>query len=243
MVFRAPRAPTRSQGCDPPPWWTRHQVTAPTRSSLVTSNFNPGKQFLMEVLLLEEQPLAGVVLWFSHSPPPRQSPGGSDGKESTCSAEDPGLIPGSGRLPWRRKWQPSPVLLPGESRGQRSLQAAGSESDTTEQLTFSPCQCWAGWSEETTVTRGRGAPVNRHHLWELAPPPPSLCPASPSRDGQHAVTGTPGGHRGDECGKWSGGPGPCPSHISEGYGRRRPPGSTKWEQLLTPGSSARPGWC
>ena len=26
-------------------------------------------------------------------------PGGSDGKESTCNAGDPGLIPGSGRSP------------------------------------------------------------------------------------------------------------------------------------------------
>ena len=25
-------------------------------------------------------------------------------------------------LPWRRKWQPIPVFLPGESHGQRSLQ-------------------------------------------------------------------------------------------------------------------------
>ena len=25
------------------------------------------------------------------------------------------------RLPWKRKWQPTPVLLPGESQGQRSL--------------------------------------------------------------------------------------------------------------------------
>ena len=34
---------------------------------------------------------------------------------------DQGSIPGSGRSPWRRKWQPSPVFLPGESHGQRSL--------------------------------------------------------------------------------------------------------------------------
>ena len=27
-------------------------------------------------------------------------------------AEDPGLIPGSGRFPWRRKWQSTPVFLP-----------------------------------------------------------------------------------------------------------------------------------
>ena len=25
------------------------------------------------------------------------------------------------RIPWRREWQPTPVFLPGESRGQRSL--------------------------------------------------------------------------------------------------------------------------
>ena len=48
-------------------------------------------------------------------------PGGSDGKESACNVGDPGLIPGSGRSPWRRKWQPTPVFLPGKSHGQRSL--------------------------------------------------------------------------------------------------------------------------
>ena len=26
-----------------------------------------------------------------------------------------------GKIPWRRKWQPTPVYLPGESHGQRSL--------------------------------------------------------------------------------------------------------------------------
>ena len=49
-------------------------------------------------------------------------PGGSDGKESTCNAGDPGLIHGSGRPSQRRKWQPTPVLLPGISHGQRSLE-------------------------------------------------------------------------------------------------------------------------
>ena len=27
----------------------------------------------------------------------------------------------SGKIPWRRKWQPSPVVLPGKSHGQRNL--------------------------------------------------------------------------------------------------------------------------
>ena len=38
--------------------------------------------------------------------------------------------------PWRRKWQPTPVFLPGESQGQRSLVVCHlwgrTESDTTE---------------------------------------------------------------------------------------------------------------
>ena len=44
-------------------------------------------------------------------------------KESTCAnAGDVDLIPGLGTsIPWRRKWQPTPVFLPGESHGQRSL--------------------------------------------------------------------------------------------------------------------------
>ena len=48
----------------------------------------------------------------------------------------PGFDPWVGKIPWRRKWQPTPVFLPGESHGQRSrLHGAGKESDTTEQLT------------------------------------------------------------------------------------------------------------
>ena len=33
------------------------------------------------------------------------------------------LDPWVGKLPWSRKWQPTPVFLPGESHGQRSLEA------------------------------------------------------------------------------------------------------------------------
>ena len=53
---------------------------------------------------------------------------------------DVGSIPGSGRSPWRRAWQPIPVFLPGESHGQRRLVSyspwGGKESDTTEQLSI-----------------------------------------------------------------------------------------------------------
>ena len=44
------------------------------------------------------------------------------------------------KIPWRRKWQPTPVFLPGEFHGQRSLADYSpwvpKESDTTEQLHF-----------------------------------------------------------------------------------------------------------
>ena len=42
------------------------------------------------------------------------------GKESTCNAGDEGSIPGLGRSPEGRKWQPIPVFLHGNSHGQRS---------------------------------------------------------------------------------------------------------------------------
>ena len=63
-------------------------------------------------------------------------PGGSEVKASASNAGEPGSIPGSGRFPWRRKWQSTPVFLPGEAHGQRSLVGyspwAHKESDTTE---------------------------------------------------------------------------------------------------------------
>ena len=48
-------------------------------------------------------------------------PGGSDGKESTCNVGHPGSIPGLGRFPGEGTGNPTPVFLPGESLGQRSL--------------------------------------------------------------------------------------------------------------------------
>ena len=40
------------------------------------------------------------------------------------------------RIPWSKKWQPTPILLPGKFHGQRSLASyshwGGKESDTTE---------------------------------------------------------------------------------------------------------------
>ena len=64
-------------------------------------------------------------------------PGGTVAKNLPANAgdaRDSGLIPGSGRFPWRRKWQPIRVVVPGKFLGQKSLAGYSSckESDITE---------------------------------------------------------------------------------------------------------------
>ena len=63
------------------------------------------------------------------------------GKEFTCQrrrCRRGGFDPRVRTTPWRRKWQPTPVFLPGESHGWRSLVGyhpwGRTESDTTEGL-------------------------------------------------------------------------------------------------------------
>ena len=42
---------------------------------------------------------------------------------SQVDIRDPGFDPWVRKIPWGRKWQPTPVFLPGEFNGQRSLMA------------------------------------------------------------------------------------------------------------------------
>ena len=61
------------------------------------------------------------------------------GKEPSCQWRS-GLNPWVGKIPWRRKQQPTPVFLPGKFHGQRSLAGYSlwglKESDTTEWLSM-----------------------------------------------------------------------------------------------------------
>ena len=79
------------------------------------------------------------ILW--HCPSLRSGlHGGSEVKASAWKAEDPGSILGSEKIPWRRQWQPAPVLLCRESHGGRSLVGYSpwgcKESDMTERLHY-----------------------------------------------------------------------------------------------------------
>ena len=62
--------------------------------------------------------------------------GGSMVKEPACQCRRPSGD--AGLIPWGRKWQPTPVFLPGKSRGQRSLAGYSpwgcKEWNMTEQL-------------------------------------------------------------------------------------------------------------
>ena len=49
-----------------------------------------------------------------------QLPTWLSGKESACQCRRCRFNPWVRKIPWRRKWQPTPVFLPGESHGQRS---------------------------------------------------------------------------------------------------------------------------
>ena len=42
-------------------------------------------------------------------------------KNPSANPGDEGSVPWSGRSPWRSEWLPTPVFLPGEFHGQRSL--------------------------------------------------------------------------------------------------------------------------
>ena len=72
--------------------------------------------------------------------------GGLSGEEPTCQCRRHRRLQFSlwvQKIPWKRAWQPTPVFLPGESQGQRSLVGycpwGRKESDTTEQLSFLLC--------------------------------------------------------------------------------------------------------
>ena len=73
-------------------------------------------------------------------------PGGLDGRVCLQCGR-PGFDPWARKIPWRRKWQHTPVFLPGKSHGQRSLTVYSlwncKESDMTERLHF---LCFYGFS-------------------------------------------------------------------------------------------------
>ena len=128
LLSQAPPAKKKSQYAKVP--YFRVACPSPHQSSLLTSfqMMSPGT------------PRRKTTFWvpgISTIPP-----GGTCGKENACQCR--GHKRGSSnpwlrKMPWRRKWQPTPVFLPGESHGRRSLVGyhpwGHKELDTSEALT------------------------------------------------------------------------------------------------------------
>ena len=100
------------------------------------------------------------------------------GKEYACQCRRFGFDPWSGKIPWSRKWQPTPVFSPGKSHGQKSIVGYSpwdhKHWDTSEWLTHSGWrlgvllsmaqsagqqlplpQQWVVWSQMSTMLRLR----------------------------------------------------------------------------------------
>ena len=82
-------------------WWATVHRVAESDMTEVTQH---------TLSMLQRRKKYIVICLFNHS---------SVGKSSACNVGDSDLIPG--KISWRRKWQPTPVFLPGESHGPRSL--------------------------------------------------------------------------------------------------------------------------
>ena len=93
--------------------------------SVTTAKHRPPPFFALVCLLVEPEP--------------------SLGNPSVVCYEDDKLYHMYGKLPWRRKWQPTPVFLPEESHGWRSLVGyrprGRKELDVTERLHFFSLLC------------------------------------------------------------------------------------------------------
>ena len=107
-------------------------------------------------------------------------------EESTCQYRRQVFSPWVGKIPWRRKWQPTPVFLSEESHGQRGLAGYSpwglKKSDMTERLK-QDCYCekniirWicGSLSSRTAATLLPSTPVlSSPSPWKL--PPYSLFP-------------------------------------------------------------------
>ena len=99
--------------------------TQPTRHVCMYHNSNCGLELML--FLLQHPRLSGLPQWLS-------------GKEPNCQCRRQGFHLWVGKIPSRRKWQPTPVFLSGKSHGQRSLAGcrhSHKESDRSEPLTSS----------------------------------------------------------------------------------------------------------
>ena len=126
-------------------------------------------------------------------------------KKKIClQCRRPGFNPWVGKVPWRRKWQPTLVFLHGKSQGQRSLAGYSpwghKESDMTEWAHKFPLLQSRGSRPLGFSSCGSQAPEHRlnscgawaqllHSMWNLSGP--EFEPMSPALAGGFFTTKPP----------------------------------------------------
>ena len=106
--------------------WVKQETAAPDRQGERRNNLHKGQLHAAPDLLTRHNFNCGHR-WLS-------------GKEPACQCRRRRFDPWVRKIPWRRRWQSTPVFLPGKSHGQRSLVGYGPQgykaSDITEALSM-----------------------------------------------------------------------------------------------------------
>ena len=87
-------------------------------------------------------------------------PGDSGGQES-AQFRSTGFDPWVRKIPWRREWQPTPVLLPGEIHGRKSLEGYSPWCHKKSDMTR-----WLSLSLTTPSTFSHQVEKNRKSVWQ-----------------------------------------------------------------------------
>ena len=97
-----------------PSWTSPKVIHLGTTTAVPSHTRTPLCCFISFLFLSELVTLSLTQIWTTGFP------GGARGKESTCQLR-PQFHSRVGKIPWRRKWQPTPAFSAGKFHGQRSL--------------------------------------------------------------------------------------------------------------------------
>ena len=95
-------------------------------SDVLTKTFH-SRQILATYYIYKSNPKSGIFkiqykgCIYNPSPHYEWSSLADSVSKESLQCRRPGFNPWVRKIPWRRKWQPTPVFLPGKSSGQRSL--------------------------------------------------------------------------------------------------------------------------